>query len=144
MYDIEEQRREMIAAEKMLCVFKEALNEWGFDFGCTEVKVLAAQQEKPKREIDGDEFQGWYVDEAGWAVRSDGEALDSDDEEIKAKIEKLIAASPDAMRVMVDFVNYWDGEMTAQDFAEQLDRFRKIITDAGFGSDIARKERDNE
>jgi len=121
-------------------VMLEKINKALADIGC----VVEKMPEKRGREIDRPEFQGWHVDPAGWAVRSDGEALDSDDEEIKAKIEKLIAASPDAMRVMVDFVNYWDGEMTAQDFAEQLDRFRKIITDAGFGSDIARKERDNE
>jgi len=107
-----------------------------------DIRVLPVcedcEPEKPKREIDGDEYQGWYVDSAGWAVRSDGEALDSDDEEIKAKIEQLIATSPDAIRAMIDFVNKFNRYTgVTSDTKEWIAIFSKIITDAGFGSDIA-------
>jgi len=97
--------------------------------------ALVEIDEPEKRKIDGDEFQGWYVDSAGWAVSSDGGALDSDDVKIKAKIEQLIATSPDAIRALIDFVNWSrnSGVVSAHGWTA---RFEKIITDAGFACDI--------
>ncbi len=135
MVDIEEQRRKMIAAEKILCSFKEAINELGFDFGCTEVKVLAAESEKREREIDDWQFARWHTGTQSLRVYDGQDCLLSMIRVSEAQC-KLIAAAPDAMRALIDYVNYYDGEPMSEDFAKQIDRFTKIIDDAGFGSDI--------
>jgi len=126
---------------------KEAVGEMGKEFmAAMTLAINPTEPEKPGRKIDGDAFRGWYVDETGFAVDSDGDVLDSDNEEIKQLIEQLVTTAPDAIRAMIDFVNYWDSYLADPDvcmpfvpgtIAERwYERFTKIIIDAGFGSDI--------
>ena len=64
--------------------------------------------EKPTRKIDGDEFAGWYRDCEGFVHNSNRTVLTRQHKDLGSDVERLIAAAPDAMQVLIDFVNYWN------------------------------------
>jgi len=152
MDNLEEQRKKMIAAEKLLCSFKQAINELGFDFGCTEVKPVAAQPEKPARKIDrfnwiydsnDDEVYRLIPRLPGQFFKCPLNMLDFD-----CHTKRLVATSPDAMRALIEFVNDRKDALADTDICvpslwryggvcdKWMERFSKIITDAGFACDI--------
>jgi len=101
-----------------------------------------AESEKPKRKIDGAEFQDWEIRLVGKNGGSPGLHDSNDDWMMSTTTEemaKFFLYASDAMRALIDFVNWWQcnkGYIDANDVDEMVKRFEKIITDAGFGTDI--------
>jgi len=107
------------------------------------------EAEKPARKIDRQKFDSWgfkkkVVSSAGdymWDITSPHTRTDiamvfgdeADD------IPKLLAAAPDAMRVLIDLANWRQVPLWyfhTYDLDQILDKAMQIINDAGFGSDI--------
>jgi len=109
--------------------------------------VETDEPEKPKRKIDLGGYNNWKV-MGDVVMRGRGKRIAHASDAFGAL--GLIAAAPDAMRAMIDFVNRWDLMLADPDLMlprlpgypnEYIEKFKKIITDAGFACDI--KERDN-
>lgn len=86
-------------------------------------KILAAmdEDEPEKRKIDGSKYQGW----TGLHFTED------------CQHNQIFRTSADAMRAMIDFVNYYPTRKSViGSVGDWIDQFTKIITDAGFACDI--------
>ncbi len=97
----------------------------------------ADESEKQERVIDGDEFLGWQLSASGKIVWHNA-GVDELTEVIDKPLAKLVVSAPVLMRAMIDFVNQFQEFMVvSDDVGLYMDRFKTIITDAGFKDDIA-------
>jgi len=127
----------------------QVADELGYTF-TIDVEAKLCEPEKPARKIDDGYYQKWHIDRGAdrscynvsakicadtWPISAYGGILSDE------YFLPLLLSSPDAMRVMIDFVNEWQGQYPHSWSAKWIEVFSKIITDAGFGCDI--KERDN-
>lgn len=89
-----------------------------------------------ERIIDGEEFVGWHI--GSQSLR----AYDGSDNLISAVGVsdpqcKLISCAPALFRAVIEFVNHWRSfDHLTVELEAWIERYEKIIVDAGFGCDI--------
>ena len=100
--------------------------------------VKDEEPEKPARKIDDLKFQGWYMDDE-CAVNGEDEALlDCGTYPLgeAVDVEKLMAAAPDTMRLLIEARNALGKHDVTTGEMELYEKIGALIRKAGFGCDI--------